>query len=85
MKTLQMDGAANIFMNACDTDFFEAVNEIANLHSFGLSKPKNTANAGISKGKKRKTNGNLDVNLANNGNVWYWSCKYPNYRQMQGD
>lgn len=79
MKTKQMDDATNFFISGYDTDFFETLKGIANLHSFGLSKPKSKVKANISSGVERKITGDLDINVADSGNVWYWSCKYPNY------
>jgi hypothetical protein len=80
MKTQEINRRADFFLSGCYTDFSEPVKEIANLHSFGLSKSKSTLKENISARVERKITDSLDVNDAYGGNVWYGSCKYPNCR-----
>ncbi len=73
------DAAVDIFINGCHVEFFETLNGITNLHSFVLSRGKVTSKANNSRGDKRKIAANSGVSAENSGNVWYGSCKYPNF------
>ncbi len=71
--------ADDIFIPGCQTEFFETVNGIANLHSFVLSKPKITSMVNGSMADERKMAVDLGLSANNDVNVWYGSCKYPNF------